>query len=670
MNSSHNRHRSPGKVLGKFWDFSGSREQAKMQAGQALHFGPYRFDPASRQLWRGTQEVKLTPKGLAVLGVLVAQAGQVVTKEELFQTVWADTVVSDDALTSCIQELRQALRDDARKPRYIETAHRRGYRFIGKVVSDQLSAASQEEGVSNQHSVVRRPEQTTNEQKVGSVMPEKAGLQEPHAQASGESPWIPPSAGMTPLPVTPHHSDPLPPPAQTLGPRPQTLEHSVPMRLRSRQSLILVAVLLTATVLTVHYLSRSTLSTQSSVLSTQAPQALPLPDKPSIAVMPFTNMSGDPEQEYFSDGLTDDLITDLSRLSGLFVVARNSVFTYKGKATKVQEVSKELGVRYVLEGSVRRADGKVRINVQLVDATTGYHLWSERYERPWQDIFALQDEMLQRIVTTLQLQVTVWEHGILVRKGTDNVEAYDLYLRGLTSFFRFTKEAHLQARQLFEQAIKLDPQYAEAYASLGGMYQMAGFFQWSQDPHRDLEQASALAQQAVALDDSLPLAHNVLSIIYLSKRQHDQARVEAERTITLAPNSPLGYRTLAGVLNFTGQAEQAVSMLEQALRLDPRFPLPYQGPLGWAYLSTRRYDDAIALQQKALRHNRNLLESHLILAISYSELGREEEAQAEAVEVLRLSPTFSVDVVGQTWPFKDPAALERTLAALRKAGLK
>src|SRR5262245_50323595 len=199
---------------------------------------------------------------------------------------------------------------------------------------------------------------------------------------------------------------------------------------------------------------------------------------------------------------------------------------------------------------------------------------------------------------------------------------------------------------------------------------MARFFQWSPDPHRDLEQALVLVQQAVALDDSLPSAHNILSNVYLVKKQYEQARAEAERVITLAPNSPLGYRMLGAILNHTGQAEQAIGVLEQAVRLDPRSPVFYQGPLGWAYLMSRRYDEAIATQKKVLSHNRNFLESHLILTISYSELGREEEARAEAAEVLRLSPTFSLDVVGQTWPFKDPADLERTLAALRRAGLK
>jgi TolB-like protein len=202
-----------------------------------------------------------------------------------------------------------------------------------------------------------------------------------------------------------------------------------------------------------------------------SPTGLPLPDKPSIVVLPFVNMSEDPKQEYFSDGMTEDLTTDLSKISGLFVIARNSASIYKGKAVKVQDVSRELGVRYVLEGSVRRADNQVRISAQLVDATTGGHLWSERYDRPLKDVFALQDEIVQKIVTTLKLQLTLWEQGILVRKTTDNLEAYDSYLRGLESFSRAIlggprREVNVQARQMFERAIELDPTYAQAYVML------------------------------------------------------------------------------------------------------------------------------------------------------------------------------------------------------------
>jgi adenylate cyclase len=415
------------------------------------------------------------------------------------------------------------------------------------------------------------------------------------------------------------------------------------------------------TLITLWYLS-------SSKLSTPAEPTLPLPDKPSIVVLPFVNMSQDPEQEYFSDGLTEVLTSDLSKISSLFVIARNSAFTYKGKPVNVQEVSKELGVQYVLEGSVQRATERVRIAAQLIDATTGYHLWSERYDRPLKDIFALQDEIVQKIVTTLKLQLSLWKQGSLVRKRTDNLEAYDYYLRGLEFYFRFTKEANAQARQLFEKAIELDPQYAEVYASLSATYYLERILQWSQDPQA-LERAFALAQQAVVLDDSLPYAHCLLSQVYLGKKQYEQALAEAEQAVALDPNSGRGYVALGTILNFTGQAEKAIGVIEQALRRDPHSPVIYQIPLGWAYFLARRYEEAIAVEKKVLSHNRNMLDSHLVLAISYSELGR-EEARAEAAEVLRLSPNYSLEVIRQTWPIKDPAQLERILAALRKAGLK
>jgi adenylate cyclase len=241
---------------------------------------------------------------------------------------------------------------------------------------------------------------------------------------------------------------------------------------------------------------------------------LALPDKPSIAVLPFANMSGDPEQEYFSDGMTEDLITDLSKLSGLFVIARNSVFTYKGKAVKSEQVSRELGVRYVLEGSVRKAGDRVRITAQLVEATTGYPRWAERYDRPLQEIFALQDEIRQKIVMALKVQLTQEEQARLRRFPTHNLEAYDALLRGLEYANPSTQEANAQARQLFESAITLDPQYAAASALLGSTYLWDWIFQWSQDP-QTLERAFALAQKAVALNDSLPVAHRVLGYVYV-----------------------------------------------------------------------------------------------------------------------------------------------------------
>src|SRR5712692_6437448 len=238
-------------------------------------------------------------------------------------------------------------------------------------------------------------------------------------------------------------------------------------------------VLVAATLVAVRYLSRPPLSPQSSSLITQEAPALPLPDKPSIVVLPFANMSGDPAQDYFSDGLTEVLTSDLSKISSLFVIARNSAYTYKGKAVKVQDVGRDMGVHYVLEGSVLKAAGQVRITAQLIDATTGYHLWSERYDRPLKDILTLQDEIVQKIVTTLRLQLTLQEQGYMVRKHTDNLEAYDSFLRGVEYYWRSTKEANAQAQQMFEKAVALDPQYAEAYVGLGWNYWQEWVMHWS-----------------------------------------------------------------------------------------------------------------------------------------------------------------------------------------------
>jgi adenylate cyclase len=410
-------------------------------------------------------------------------------------------------------------------------------------------------------------------------------------------------------------------------------------------------------------------SPQDSGLSTQAPQALALPDKPSLIVLPFNNMSGDPTQEYFSDGLTETLTGDLSKISSLFVIARNSAFTYKGKAVKVQDVGREMGVRYVMEGSVQKADQRVRITTQLIEAATGYHLWSEQYDRPLTDIFALQDEVVQKIVTTLKLQLTLQEQGVYVHKRTNNPEAYDYFLRGMEFFWRSTQEAHVQAQPLFEKAIELDPQYAEAYVQLGWIAFLGWAWQWSSDSQM-LEQAYALGQKAVALDGSLPAAHILLSFVYRWRdRQHERAIAASERAIALDPNNAEGYCGLGFALAFVGRTAEAISALEKAMRLNPQYPVVYVGALGFAYQMAGQYAEGIAAYKRALTRNPDMLFAHTNLAIIYSELNREEEAHAEVAEIQRLSPGFSLEGYRQRWPI-DPAVLERYVAALRKAGLK
>jgi adenylate cyclase len=389
--------------------------------------------------------------------------------------------------------------------------------------------------------------------------------------------------------------------------------------LPTRGALLLASLgLLVGTVVAMQYLSLPTPNTQLPIPNPQAtPVVLPLPEKPSLVVLPFVNMSNDPEQGYFSDGLTDVLTGDLSRISSLFVIARNSAFTYKGKAVNMQDIRKELGVRYVLEGSVQKAGEQVRIVTQLIDTTTGSHLWSERYDRPLKDLFALQDEIVQKIVTTLKLQLSLEEQGYIVRKRTDNLAAYDAFLRGKESFSRLTKEGVSQAQTMYEQAIALDPHYTEAYAWLGLTHYHEQLWRWSADPQQSLEQALALARQAIGLDDTLPDAHSLLAKVYAVQRQYDQAIAEGERAVALDPSNAESYAGQAEVLNFAGRPEHALHAVAQAMRLNPRYPPWYLFEVGWAHQLTGRYAEAIATQQEVLRRSPHFLSGHLSLAYSY-----------------------------------------------------
>jgi adenylate cyclase len=400
-----------------------------------------------------------------------------------------------------------------------------------------------------------------------------------------------------------------------------------------------------------------------------SPPGLPFPDKPSIVVLPFDNLNKDPDQEYFSDGLTEMLTGDLSKLASLFVIARNSAFTYKGKAVKVQDVGREMGVQYVLEGSVLKADGQVRITAQLIDATTGYHLWSERYERPLKDIFALQDEIVQKIVLALRVKLTPEEQARFKRAPTTNLQAYDYYLRAVQLFFRTTRETTIQARQLYEKAIELDPQYAAAYAGLGATYWLEWFSQWNTDP-QNLARAEERLQQAIALDESLSVVHSTLGFVKLWQKQYEQAMAEAERAIALDPNYAFGYDNLAFVLMCVGRSEEAVEAAKKAVRLNPR-QFQNLNTLGQAYVHAGRYyEEAIPVFKQVLTYNPDYWAAHWGLAIIYSELGREEEARTAGTEILRIMPQFSVERWKQMVPEKDPATTERFAAALRKAGLK
>ncbi|MSR12978.1 MAG: adenylate/guanylate cyclase domain-containing protein [Gammaproteobacteria bacterium] len=395
--------------------------------------------------------------------------------------------------------------------------------------------------------------------------------------------------------------------------------------------------------------------------------ALALPDKPSIVVLPFLNLSGDAEQEYFSEGITEDLITDLSKVSGLFVISRNSAFMYKGNTVRPEAISKELGVRYLLEGSVRKANSRVRITAQLIDATTNYHLWSERYDRELEDIFAVQDEVTRKIVAALEVKLTKSEQARIANVPTNNLEAYDSFLRGLERHTQRTREANTQARQMFERAVELDPQFAGAYAMLGRTYLTGLAFQWEDRVH-GLAKLQEFAARAVALDDGLSIAHESLAYSYLGRKEHGQAIAAAERATKLDPNSADALVTLGEILCFAGRAGEAVEWVEKAMRLNPRYPTSYLWVLGQSYFFNGRIEDAIVTFKRVITHNPDHVTGHRMLAIIYGELGQIVDAQHEAREILRISPQFTLANVRDRTPYQDPKTIERIVGALMKAG--
>jgi adenylate cyclase len=397
--------------------------------------------------------------------------------------------------------------------------------------------------------------------------------------------------------------------------------------------------------------------------------AYPLPSKPSVAVLPFSNMSGDPEQEYFSDGLTEDIITGLSKVPKLLVIARNSVFIYKGKHVRVQQVGQELGVRYVLEGSVRKAGDRVRITAQLVDATTGHHLWAEKYDRDLKDIFELQDEITGKILLALQVKLTEGEQVLAWRKGTRNRKAYEKALQALESSRLMTKEGNREAQRLYQEAIVLDPGYTVAIVGSSYTHWMDVINGWSRSPSKSMEQAVRLAKKALAIDDSLADTHVLLGNIFLMKRQFKRAMAASEMAISLNPNGADVNALLGLMLRYLGRAEEAIEVLEKAMRLNPIPPAWYLYNLGDAYRLVEMHEKAVESFKEALNKDPNYLLAWIYLATTYSQMGREEEARDAAQAVLRLHRKFNVDRYARRLPYKDQDCIERIVDALRKAGL-
>ncbi|MEN6319973.1 MAG: tetratricopeptide repeat protein [Syntrophaceae bacterium] len=399
--------------------------------------------------------------------------------------------------------------------------------------------------------------------------------------------------------------------------------------------------------------------------------AFPLPDKPSIAVLPFTNMSNDPEQEFFSDGLTEEIITALGKVPKLFVIARNSTFTYKGKPVKVQQVSEELGVRYVLEGSVRKTGNNIRIAAQLIDALTGNHLWAERYDRNLKDIFAVQDEITKKIIIAMQVQLTEGEQARATAGGTNNLEAYLKFLQAKELNWRHNPESNALAKQLAEEAIALDPMFARAYAALGANHMGDYWLGISKSPKDSLEKSIESLQKAIILDDTIAVPHAWLGWIFSMTGQHDKAVALGEKAVALEPNSADSHMMFGKILTFAGRYEESIPEYKTAIRLNPIPRAMYLYSLGISYALTGCLDEAVTWGEKAVRRDPNSMMTRLWMAVFYSRAGRDEEARIEAAEVLRINPRFSLEKFAKSVTYKKQEDVEWSICApLRKAGLK
>jgi adenylate cyclase len=398
--------------------------------------------------------------------------------------------------------------------------------------------------------------------------------------------------------------------------------------------------------------------------------ALSLPDKPSIAVLPFVNMSGDPKQEFFSDGITEDIITALSKVPMLFVIARNSTFTYKGKPVKVKQISEELGVQYILEGSVQRSDNRVRITAQLIDALTGHHIWAERYDRDLKDIFALQDEVTRNILTAMQVKITEGEQALHRDKGLRNLNCYLKFLEGKNYSNRFDIEGNNLARRMGEEVLVMCPESSSAYQLLAITHMMDYWLGSGKSPQESIEKAIEMARKAIALDDAHAHPHGLLSFLYSIKREYKKALAEGERAVALDPNGADVYAWYAISLTFAERPEDAIPLFQKAIRLNPFGPAWYFFNLGSALLIMERSEEAVSAYKKALQRSPDNLLAHVLLATTYSMMGREKEARAEAAEVLRINPKFSLDYFAKALPFKDQKVINSLINAMRKAGLK
>jgi TolB-like protein/Tfp pilus assembly protein PilF len=513
-----------------------------------LSFGDCTIDIERRELRRADAPVHVEPQVLDLLIYLAENRDRVVSKDNIFASVWNGRIVSDSTLTSRINAARKAVGDSGGEQRLIRTVPRKGIRFVGAVTTSNATPADE-----------------------------------------------------TPVPPT---------------------------------------------------------------------IALTLPDRPAIAVLPFTNMSGEPEQEYFSDGISEDIITALSKLRWFFVIARNSSFTYKGKSVHLSQIAQELGVRYVVEGSVRKGGDRVRITVQLNDVVTGSHIWAERYDRDIADVFAVQDEITEAIVAAIEPQLYAAENFHARRKPPDSMDAWDLVMRALSHYWRVTRQDSVVAQALLEKAIALDPNYGQALGVLATSHTFSAHMGWS-DMAVDIPIAERAARAAILADSEDPWAHQALGCAYLFTRRFDDSLAEFELALRLNPNFSLAQGYYGLTLSYCGRWQEGNEAARRALRLSPRDPFSaiYFGVASYCQFAGGHYEEAMRLSREGIRERREFVGGHRVLTAAAAMLGLKDAAAAALADTKRLQPTISLAWIAERMPFKFDKERREYLDAFRRAGL-
>jgi TolB-like protein/DNA-binding winged helix-turn-helix (wHTH) protein/Tfp pilus assembly protein PilF len=539
---------------------------------RGIIFGGYRFDRSTGRLWSGKREVRLTPKATAVLGALVTRAGELVTKEELLGSIWRDTAVSDDALTSCVQELRKALGDNAKQPRFIETRHRRGYCFLARV-----SEATTKEPRADSRSLSRTAMDRSTD-----LNPDAAGAPGTEARRS-----------------------------ETRG-------------------------------------------------------------RPTVAVLPFNDVSGDTDQEYFTEGITEDIMTALSKHRSLLVIARTSAFAFKGRSIDARRAGMDLGADYVVDGSVDRSGQRLRLRVRLIEADVGRQVWAERYDRNLEDMFEVQDEITAAIAARIEPEVGSIERLRAERKSPEALRAWDFFHLGMKHFYKSTVEDNEEAQRLLRRAIELDPTLAQAYAWLSYAIVLSMIYFDADPDDQRLNAAVVLAKKGVDLDDQDAVTHFGYGRALLAQKAYEGALAELESAAELNPTLAIAYCGLGDSLAYEGRLEEAIPYFDKAISLSP------YDPHRWAFYSYRalahlfagQFDRALDWAQKATRvpNCHYWPFAHRVSALGH--LQQVDATRAAKAELLQRKPEFSCAFARRRLFFiKNPAHLELYVEGLFKAGI-